>query len=297
MSQSVSPVRLAGAVKRFGATLALDGLDLEIAPGGVTALLGPNGAGKTTAIGLMLGRLRPDAGTALLFGRDPRDLAARQRIGVMLQSAGLPPQLTVMEQVMLFAGYYEAAMPPAEAVQLAGLGGLERRRCSALSGGQQRRLQFALAIVGRPDLLVLDEPSVGLDLEARRALWATIRTLRDRGATVLLTTHHLEEAEALADRVVVIDKGRVRASGSVAEMKALVSGRSIRCITTLDDAALAALPGVRQVSRSGRHAILLSETGEATMRALLAADAGVSDLQLTGAGLEEAFDALVAEAA
>ncbi|BCW89735.1 Vitamin B12 import ATP-binding protein BtuD [Alphaproteobacteria bacterium SO-S41] len=297
MPHSVSPVRLTGAVKRFGATLALNGLDLEIAPGGVTALLGPNGAGKTTAIGLMLGRLRPDAGEALLFGRDPRDLAARQRIGVMLQSAGLPQQLTVMEQVMLFAGYYEAAMPAAEAVALAGLGGLERRRCSALSGGQQRRLQFALAIVGRPDMLVLDEPSVGLDLEARRALWTTIRALRDRGATVLLTTHHLEEAEALADRVVVIDKGRVRASGSVADMKALVSGRSIRCLTALDDAALAALPGVRQVSRSGRHVVLLSEAGEATMRALLAADAGVADLQLTGAGLEEAFDALVAEAA
>jgi ABC-2 type transport system ATP-binding protein len=297
MTPTASPVRLAGAVKRFGATLALDRLDLEIAPGGVTALLGPNGAGKTTAIGLMLGRLRPDAGEALLFGRDPRDLAARQRIGVMLQTAGLPPQLTVMEQVMLFAGYYERAMPAAEAIALAGLTGLERRRCSALSGGQQRRLQFALAIVGRPDLLILDEPSVGLDLEARRALWTTIRALRDRGATVLLTTHHLEEAEALADRIVVIDKGRVRASGTVAEMKALVSGRTIRCRTVLDDAALRALPGVRSVSRAGQHVILISEAGEATMRALLAADATLADLELGGMGLEEAFDALVAQAA
>ncbi len=297
MTLSVSPVRLTGAVKRFGATLALDRLDLEIAAGGVTALLGPNGAGKTTAIGLMLGRLRPDAGEALLFGRDPRDLAARQRIGVMLQTAGLPPQLTVMEQVMLFAGYYERAMPAAEAVALAGLAGLERRRCSALSGGQQRRLQFALAIVGRPDLLILDEPSVGLDLEARRALWTTIRALRDRGATVLLTTHHLEEAEALADRIVVIDKGRVRASGTVAEMKALVAGRTIRCRTVLDDATLQALPGVRSVSRAGQHVILVSEAGEATMRALLAADATLADLELGGMGLEEAFDALVAQAA
>lgn len=297
MTGSGLPVRLTGAVKRFGAVTALAGLDLEIAVGGVTALLGPNGAGKTTAIGLMLGRLRPDAGEALLFGRDPRDLGARQRIGVMLQSAGLPPQLTVMEQVMLFAGYYENAMPAAEAVTLAGLTGLERRRCSALSGGQQRRLQFALAIVGRPELLVLDEPSVGLDLEARRALWTTIRTLRDRGATVLLTTHHLEEAEALADRVVVIDKGRVRASGTVAEMKALVSGKSVRCVTSLSDAALAALPGVRSVSRAGRHVVLISEAGEATMRALLAADPTVTDLELSGVGLEAAFDALVADAA
>ncbi len=286
-------VSLKAVVKSYGTVRAVDGLDLDIEAGGLTALLGPNGAGKSTAIGLMLGRLRPDAGTARLFGHDPRDLAARRRIGVMLQTAKLPRQLTVAEHIALFAGYYPHPLPVGEAVRLAGLEGLERRRASALSGGQQRRLQFAIAVVGRPDLLLLDEPSVGLDLEARRAMWATVRMLRERGATILLTTHHLEEAEALADRVVVIDKGRVRASGTVAEMKSIVSGRSIRCLTQLDDAALAALPHVRSVSRAGRHAILVSDNGEATMRALLLADASVADLEIASAGLEEAFDALV----
>ena len=242
------PVSLTAVTRSYGPVRALDGLDLEIRPGGVTALLGPNGAGKTTAIGVMLGRLRPDAGEVRLFGLDPRDRAARRRIGVMLQTAKLPRQLSVAEHIALFAGYYPDPMNLAEAVALAGLEGLEKRRASALSGGQQRRLQFAIAAVGRPDLLLLDEPSVGLDLEARRAMWATVRLLRDRGATILLTTHHLEEAEALADRIVVIDKGRVRAGGTVAEMKSIVSGRTIRCVTALDDAALAALPNVRSVA-------------------------------------------------
>jgi len=288
------PVSLKGAVKTYGAVRAVDGLDLDIPAGGVTALLGPNGAGKTTAIALMLGRLRPDAGSALLFGRDPRDLKARRRIGVMLQTAKLPRQLKVAELIRLFAGYYPNPITVAEAVSLAGLDGLENRRSSALSGGQQRRLQFAIAAVGRPDLLLLDEPSVGLDLEARRAMWATVRLLRERGATILLTTHHLEEAEALADRIVVIDKGRVRTSGTVAEMKSIVAGRTIRCATALNDAALKALPNVRSLTRAGRHAVLVTDNGEATARALLNADLSLTDLEIAGAGLEEAFDALVA---
>lgn len=288
------PVSLKGAVKTYGAVRAVDGLDLDIPAGGVTALLGPNGAGKSTAIGLMLGRLRPDAGSALLFGRDPRDLKARRRIGVMLQTAKLPRQLKVAELIRLFAGYYPNPITVAEAVSLAGLDGLENRRSSALSGGQQRRLQFAIAAVGRPDLLLLDEPSVGLDLEARRAMWATVRLLRERGATILLTTHHLEEAEALADRIVVIDKGRVRTSGTVAEMKSIVAGRTIRCATALNDAALKALPNVRSLTRAGRHAVLVTDNGEATARALLNADLSLTDLEIAGAGLEEAFDALVA---
>jgi ABC-2 type transport system ATP-binding protein len=294
MPSTELPVSLKGAVKSYGAVRAVNGLDLEIPAGGVTALLGPNGAGKSTAIGLMLGRLRPDSGTAHIFGLDPRELAARRRIGVMLQTAKLPRQLQVGEIIALFAGYYPAPMPVAEAVKLAGLEGLEKRRCAALSGGQQRRLQFAMAAVGRPDLLLLDEPSVGLDLEARRAMWATVRLLRERGATILLTTHHLEEAEALADRVVVIDKGRVRAEGTVTEMKSIVSGRTIRCVTALDDAALAALPGVRSLTRSGRTAVLVTGNADETMRALLMADASVADLEIASAGLEEAFDALVA---
>jgi ABC-2 type transport system ATP-binding protein len=288
------PVSLKGAVKSYGRVKAVDGLDLDIPAGGVTALLGPNGAGKTTAIGLMLGRLRPDSGVATIFGLNPRDLAARRRIGVMLQTAKLPRQLKVAELIRLFAGYYPNPMPVAGAVTLAGLEGLENRRSSALSGGQQRRLQFAIAAVGRPDVLLLDEPSVGLDLEARRAMWATVRLLRERGATILLTTHHLEEAEALADRVVVIDKGRVRTSGTVADMKSIVAGRTIRCVTALDDAALKALPHVRSLARAGRHAILVTSNADLTMRALLIADESAADFEVASAGLEEAFDALVA---
>jgi ABC-2 type transport system ATP-binding protein len=164
------------AVKRRGATLALNGLDLDIRPGQCVALLGPNGAGKSTSVALLTGRLRPDAGTASLFGGDPRDVAARGRMGVMLQEAGLPRTLTVREQIDLFRGYYRQPRPLDEIIRLAGLEGLERRRCGALSGGQQRRVQFALAIAGRPDFLVLDEPTTGMDIEARRALWATTWT-------------------------------------------------------------------------------------------------------------------------
>ncbi|MFM2043207.1 MAG: hypothetical protein RLY86_1783 [Pseudomonadota bacterium] len=289
-------VDLRGVGKRYGAVTALDGLDLAIPAGGVTALLGPNGAGKSTAINLMLGRLRPDAGQVSLFGRDPRDVAARARVGVMLQTATLPQQLTVGEQVALFAGYYPDPRPVAEAVALAGLSGLEDRRCTKLSGGQQRRVQFALAIVGRPDLLVLDEPTVGLDLEARRGFWATVRDLAAAGTTVLLTTHHLEEADALADRVVVIDRGRVIADGSAAFIKSRVAGRIIRCRTRLTPADLSALPGVRDVQVSGGEVRLVTDAAEETLRPLLARDPGLADLTVTGAGLEEAFVALTSGA-
>ncbi len=292
MDAEGAAVTLRRAAKRYGGTVALDGLDLEVAGAGVTAILGPNGAGKSTAVGLMLGRLLPDAGEVRLFGRDPRDLAARRRVGAMLQSATLPPQLTVREQVALFAGYYPSPLPVAEAIRLAGLTGLEDRRCRALSGGQQRRVQFALALVGRPDLLVLDEPTVGLDLEARRALWASVRALVAGGAGVILTTHHLEEAEALADRIVVIDRGRVLADDTAAGVKAMVATRTIRCRTALPDATLRAMPDVRSVARSGVHAVIATAEAERTLRALLGADPDLADLTVTGASLEEAFVSL-----
>lgn len=209
----------------------------------------------------------------------------------------MPRALTVAEQVDLFRGYHPAPRPRAEVLALAGLQGLERRRCSALSGGQQRRLQFALAVAGRPDLLVLDEPSTGLDVEARRALWAAVRAEAERGAAVLLTTHHLEEAEALSDRVVVIDRGRVIADGSPEEIKARAAAGSVRCRTRLPDGELAALPGVVSVVREGGRVALLTHAPQATLRELLARDAGVEDLSLSGASLEDAFNRLVGDAA
>lgn len=283
--------------KRRGSAVALDGLSLALEAGQVVALLGPNGAGKSTAVGVLTGRLAPDAGAARLFGGDPRAAQTRTRLGVMLQEAGMPRGLTVAEQLDLFRGYYPAPRTRAEVAALAGLQGLEARRCTALSGGQQRRLQFALAIAGRPDLLVLDEPSTAMDVEARRALWAAVRAEAERRAAVLLTTHHLEEAEALADRVVVIDRGRVIADGSPQAIKADTAAGCIRCRTRLTEAELAALTGVVSVTREGGRTAILTREPQATLRELLARDAQVEDLSLSGASLEDAFNRLVGDAA
>jgi ABC-2 type transport system ATP-binding protein len=292
--KSSEPVALLRqAVKRRGATLALNGLDLDIRPGQCVALLGPNGAGKSTSVALLTGRLRPDTGEAWLFGQDPRELAARGRMGVMLQEAGLPRTLTVREQVDLFRGYYKAPRPLDETLRLAGLEGLEKRRCGALSGGQQRRVQFALAIAGRPDFLVLDEPTTGMDIDARRGLWTAVRAEIARGAAVLLTTHHLDEAEALADRIVVIDHGQVIADGSPEAIKSRVSGVAIRCRTRLSDAELTGLARVTGVSRDGGRVTLLTTSAPATLRELLARDETVDDLTVSGASLEDAVTRLV----
>ena len=279
--------------KRRGSTLALNGLDLAIRPGQCLALLGPNGAGKSTSVALLTGRLRPDAGDAFLFGGDPRTLTSRGRMGVMLQSAGLPDTLSVHEQIDLFRGYYRKPRPLEEVVRLAGLEGLENRRCGALSGGQQRRVQFALAIAGRPDFLVLDEPTTGMDIDARRGLWSAVRAEIARGCAVLLTTHHLDEAEALADRIVVIDHGQVIADGTPEAIKSRVSGVVIRCRTRLSDTELASLAQVTGVSRDGGRVALLTTSAPATLRELLARDETVDDLTVSGASLEDAVNRLV----
>lgn len=199
MTQSVAVVAsLSGAVKRYGALTALDGLDLMLHRGELLALLGPNGVGKSTAISLLLGLTRADAGKVELFGRDPQDIEARRRIGVMLQSSFLPPTLTVAELLRLTSSYYPVPRSIDESAEMAGVTDLLSRRYAALSGGQQRRVQFALALCGRPELLFLDEPTVGMDIDARQKLWAAIRRLTAEGCAVVLTTHYLEEAEALA---------------------------------------------------------------------------------------------------
>ena len=281
--------RLGGISKKFGSQIVLDNITLEVRAGEVTALLGPNGAGKTTTVGMLTGRLSPDGGHVELFGLDPLRPAARARMGVMLQSAGLPDVLTVQELVTLQSGYYRYPRGVAATIALAGLHGLEARPAGKLSGGQQRRLLYALAICGKPDLLVLDEPTTGLDHEARRQLWTTVRDGADAGAAILLTTHYLEEADALADRIVVIDGGRIIADDTPARIKAQVAGSTIRCRTALADAALLCLPGVRSVSRGGAATTLLVADSAASARALLGADLGVSDLTITAASLEDAL--------
>ncbi|HEX7915165.1 ABC transporter ATP-binding protein, partial [Rudaea sp.] len=219
--------RLANAVKRYGQTQALAGVDLEVHRGEVLALLGPNGAGKTTAISLLVGLQRADAGSASLFDAAPNALAARRRIGAMLQATSLPETLTVGELIDLFRNYYARPRTVADIVSLAGVDDLLDRRYAKLSGGQQRRAQFALAICGRAELLFLDEPTTGLDIEARETMWRAIRQLVAEGCAVVLTTHYLEEAEALADRVVVLAQGRTVAQGTVAEIRARVASRRI----------------------------------------------------------------------
>jgi len=283
---------LAGVTLRYGAVTALDRLDLAVRPGELLALLGPNGAGKSTSVALLLGLVRPQAGQATLFGADPQRVEARRRIGVMLQSAVLPATLTVAELLQLTASYYPDPRPLAESAALAGLADLLKRPYGKLSGGQQRRVQFALALCGRPELLFLDEPTVGMDIDARERLWATMRTVVAQGCAVVLTTHYLEEAEALAQRVVVIDRGRVLTEGSVDDLRARVALTRIRCISDLDETAIAGWSGVAGASREGDRLVVTTAAAEPVVRRLLDADSTLSELEVRRAGLAEAFSAL-----
>jgi ABC-2 type transport system ATP-binding protein len=294
-SRDGAPVAvLRGAVKRYGKVTALDGVDLELRRGELTAVLGPNGAGKTTAVKLLLGLARPSAGGVELFGHDPQHPEVRRRRGAMLQVGKVPETLTVREHLDLFASYYPRPLPLPEALRRAGLERLADRRFGELSGGERQRTLYALALVGDPELLFLDEPTAGMDVEARRALWREIRRAIDEGRSVVLTTHYLEEADALAERVVVLHQGRLIADGPPAAIKKQAALRRVRCRTTLAKAALAALPGVRQVTFDGELAELLVGEAEPVVRELLAADRALADLEVRSAGLEEAFLALTA---
>jgi len=257
--------------------------------GQVVAMLGPNGAGKTTAVKLLLGLLQPNSGKVRVFGGDPVNPQNRMRAGAMLQVGKVPETLKVREHIDLFSSYYPNPLPLHEVLAAAGLERLSDRKFGDLSGGQRQRTLFALAICGNPDLLFLDEPTVGLDVEARRALWEEIRRLVELGKTVLLTTHYLEEADALADRVAVISQGAIIAEGTPAEIKSQTSGKRIRCITELSLSALLEIPGVTG-AKQDREAVEI-HTGEAELvvRALLARDPSLSGLEISTAGLEEAF--------
>jgi len=281
--------RLRGTSKCYGALRALDGIDLSVHGGELLALLGPNGAGKTTAIGLLLGLVRADAGSVELFGRDPQDIAARRNIGVMLQDAQLPDTLRVGELIRLTASYYPAPRSVAESAALAGVEDLLPRPYGKLSGGQQRRVQFALALCGRPRLLFLDEPTVGMDIDARRTLWAAIRQLVAEGNAVVLTTHYLEEAEALATRVCVMARGKVISEGSVAALRARIARKRVWCSSALSLAEVAGWPEVAEAGSDGERLCLATEYPELLVRRLLDADTTLTALEVRAAGLAEAF--------
>jgi ABC-2 type transport system ATP-binding protein len=278
--------------KNYGEVRALRNVNFSVHAGHVVALLGPNGAGKTTAVKLLLGLMQPSSGKARVFGGDPVNPHNRIRAGAMLQVGRVPETLKVREHIDLFSSYYPNPLPLDEVLAAAGLEKLRDRKFGELSGGQRQRTLFALAICGNPDLLFLDEPTVGLDVEARRTLWEEIRLLVDRGKTVLLTTHYLQEADALADRIAVINQGAIIAEGSPTEIKAQTSGKRIRCITALSVTSLLQIPGVT-AARQDREAVEINASeAEPVIRELLSRDSTLTGLEIASAGLEEAFLAL-----
>jgi ABC-2 type transport system ATP-binding protein len=288
-------VELRAARKRFGEVEALKGVDLAIRAGELVAMLGPNGAGKTTSISLMLGLRRPTSGQARLFGLEPADRRARSRCGVMLQESGTTAVLTVRELVALFRAYYPSPLPTATAITLAGLDAKAGARAGTLSGGERQRLYFALAVCGDPEALFLDEPTVGMDVETRRAVLESIRALSAAGKTIVLTTHYLEEADQLARRIIVIDRGVVIADATPREIKARIPSKrvSFSAGAPLRDAIFQGL-AVQSLEVSGRRVRLLSHEPERVLKTLFERGVAIEDLEVTGADLEEAFLSLTA---
>ena len=289
-------VSLSGLDKSFGAVHAVRGVDLDIAPGETVALLGPNGAGKSTTLDMLLGLTRPDHGSVNLFGMDPAEAVATGAIGAMLQTGSLIGQLTIGELVRLAASLYPSPLAVDDVLAITGLTDIADRRTEGLSGGQTQRVRFAIAIAGDPDLLVLDEPTVALDVEGRHAFWSTMRGFPRGGKTVVFATHYLEEADAFADRIVLMAHGRIVADGSTTEIKARVGRKTIRA--SLPDVpldVLARVPGVTSTERHGETVILTCDDSDAALRELLAQFPTVHDIEVLGANLEAAFLALTGD--
>jgi ABC-2 type transport system ATP-binding protein len=289
-------VLLSGLHKSFGSVQAVRGIDVVIAPGETVALLGPNGAGKSTTIDMILGLTRPDAGSVSLFGVSPEAAVKAGVVGAMLQTGALIRDLSVRELVTMVASLYQTPMPVDEVLALTGITELAERRTHKLSGGQSQRVRFAIAMVSNPDLLVLDEPTVALDVEGRRGFWAAMRAFAARGNTVVFATHYLEEADAYADRIILMAGGLVVADGPATEIKARVGRRTIRAtLPGVDAAELARLPGVVAVERHGEAVALSCRDSDAALRAVLSGYPAAVDIEVRGAGLEEAFLELTAD--
>ena len=278
-----------GISKTFGKLKALNNVSLQVEKGEILALLGANGAGKTTLINLLLGRMRADGGKISVLDQQPGHIHARRRIGTILQSAEMPGTLKVIEHINLFRSYYVNPMPVDAVLESAQLTELQNKKFDALSGGQKQRVFFALAICGQPDLVFLDEPTVGLDVDSRRQFWRCIRELSARGTTILLTTHYLEEADVLADRIVLLTQGQITAEGTPEHIKKQLGGKRIRFRTTTDAETLKTLPAVDSYQTKGDYHELLSEQAELTATHLLNDCSDVRDLTITQVSLEDAF--------
>ncbi|MEP6844108.1 MAG: ABC transporter ATP-binding protein [Pseudolysinimonas sp.] len=294
----VPAIRLHGLTKRFGSLTAVDNLSLDIHRGEVVALLGPNGAGKSTTIDLTLGLSTPTSGTAELFGGTPRSAIVAGQVGAMLQGGALLPTMTVQQSVALVAAAHRHPLPVAEAMERARVTEIAHQRVSKLSGGQLQRARFAVAVVSNPELLLLDEPTAAMDVEARHVFWSSMREFTDAGRTVVFATHYLDEADTFADRIVIVSHGRIVADGTPAEVKAVVSGRTVSF--QLDDAPagfdarLAALPGVTAVESRGERTSIRTEDSDATLRAILADWPTARDIEVIARTMDEAFLALTA---
>ena len=287
---------LSGVYKKYGDTVALNGVDLEIPGGKLLAILGPNGAGKTTAISLLLGLREPDAGKVTIFNRSPLLLEARRNVGVMMQEVTLPPEQRVQDLIDLTASYYPDPLSVKEVMEITDITPLAKRSYGKMSGGQKRKVQFAMALVGRPRLLFLDEPTVGMDIKAREMTWGVMRKLVDNGTSIVLTTHYLEEAEALADQVVVLAKGKIISQGSVDDVRTLVARKEICCKTKLNIKEIETWPGVQGVKEDKQRVIINVIDAEAIVRRLLDEDKGLKGLEVSRAGLAEAFTEITKEA-
>ncbi|WP_330259630.1 ABC transporter ATP-binding protein [Streptomyces murinus] len=280
--------------KTYGTVRAVDGLSLRLHPGETVALLGPNGAGKSTTLDLLLGLKQPDAGTVSVFGTGPREAIVAGRVGAMLQSGGLMDDVTVAELVKLSCSLHPRPYKAADVMARAGIAQIADRKVNKLSGGQAQRVRFALATAGDSDLIILDEPTTGMDVSARQAFWATMREQADQGRTVLFATHYLEEADAIADRVLVLHRGRLLADGTAAEIKARAGARRIAFDLegTVDAAALRALPFLTGIDVSGQTVRIQSSDADATVHALYGLGVYPRNLEVAGLGLEQAFVAI-----
>lgn len=290
-------IQLTDLTKAFGAIQAVNGVNLAIQPGEVVALLGPNGAGKSTTIDLALGLAHPSSGTAQLFGGTPRAAIEDGRVGAMLQGGALLPTLTVAQSVALVASVHRHPLPVEEALARARCTEIAKQKVSKLSGGQMQRARFAVAVVSNPDLLFLDEPTAAMDVEARRTFWHSMQEFTAEGRTVVFATHYLDEADAYADRIVMLSAGRVVADGTPGEVKAVVSGRRIRATadfawTPQVEGVLAGLPGVRSVDHRAGQFTIVSDDSDATLRRLLDTYDDIHDIEVTSHTMDDAFLAL-----